>query len=160
VLHLRFTFQAVSIPCRLDALIAVTGRKSVHALAFSSLSRVAMKSRTMAKNAKPNRILITLPMIGYAEFNNKPLSASSRCLLMKDKAPIETKPAPKTKSPALVDSFSKSRGVFMFGSGQTLIGTGSCYPVKYWSGSPHIQGWLPAHSLVGSATTCSWPLEQ
>ena len=82
--------------------------------AFSLLGRVAMKSRAMAKNATPNRILIRLPMIGYAEFNNKPLSASSRCFLMKDKAPRETKPAPKARSPALVDSFSKSRGVFMF----------------------------------------------
>jgi hypothetical protein len=70
----------------------------------------------MAKNVKPNRILIRPPMIGYAEFNNKPLSASARCLLMKDKAPRETKPAPKTKSPAPVDSFSKCVGVFMFGS--------------------------------------------
>jgi hypothetical protein len=73
-----------------------------------------MKSRAIAKNAKPNRILIKLPMIGYAGFNNKPLSASCRCLLMKDKAPRETKPAPKTKSPALVDSFAKSGAVFMF----------------------------------------------
>jgi hypothetical protein len=81
-----------------------------------------MKSRAMAKNAKPSKILTKLPMIGYAVFNNKPLSASSRCLLTKDKAPRETKPAPKTKSPALVDSFSKSRGVFMFESGHTLIG--------------------------------------
>ena len=81
--------------------------------AFSSLSRVAMKSRAMATNEKPSKILTKLPMIGYAVFNNKPLSASSRCLLMKDKAPRETKPAPKIKSPALVDSFSKSRGVFI-----------------------------------------------
>jgi hypothetical protein len=44
---------------------------------FSSLSSVAMKSRAMAKNAKPNRILIRLPMIGYAEFNKKPLLAPS-----------------------------------------------------------------------------------
>jgi hypothetical protein len=109
-----------------------------------------MKSRAMAKNAKPNRIPIKLPMIGYAEFNNKPLSASSRCLLMKDKAPRETKPAPKTKSPALVDSFSKSRGVFMFESGHTLIAAGTCYPFRYWSGSPTFRGgcspifWLAA----------------
>jgi hypothetical protein len=74
---------------------------------FSSLSGVAIKSRAMAKNAKPNRILIRPPMIGYTEFNNKPLSASSRCLLMKEKAPRETKPVPRTKSPALVDSLSK-----------------------------------------------------
>src|SRR5271167_1896465 len=59
---------------------------------------------------------------------------------MKDKAPRETKPAPKTKSPALVDSFSKSRGVFMFESGLSLIGIGTCYPVKYWSRSPIFRG--------------------
>ena len=80
-----------------------------------------MNKRAMAKNAKPNRMLIRLPMIGYAEFNDQPLSASSRCLLMKEKAPRETKPAPKAKSPALVDSFSKCLGVFMLGSGNTLI---------------------------------------
>ena len=127
---------------------------------FSSLSRVAIKSRAMAKNAKPSKILTKLPMIGYAVFNNKPLSASSRCLLMKDKAPIETKPAPKTKSPALVDSFSKSRGVFMFESGHALIGAGPCYPVKYWSRSPIFRGGCSPIILVGSATTCSWPLEE
>jgi hypothetical protein len=82
-----------------------------------------MKRKAMAKNVKPNRILIKPPMIGYTEFNNNPLSASSRYLLMKDKAPRETKPAPKTKSPALVDIFSKCLGVFMFGSGNTLIGS-------------------------------------
>jgi hypothetical protein len=77
----------------------------------------------MARNVKPNRILIRPPTIGYAEFNSKPLSASSRCLLMKDMTPRETKPAAKAKSPALVDSFSKCLGFFMFGSGYTLIGS-------------------------------------
>ena len=101
-----------------------------------------MKNRAMAKNVKPNRVLIRLPMIGYAEFN-KPLSACSRCLLMKDNAPRETKPAPKTSSPALVDSFSKCLGVFTFGSGQTLIGTGNCYPVKRWSGNPTCRAGCP-----------------
>ena len=94
-----------------------------------------MKNRAMAKNVKPNRILIRLPMIGYAEFN-KPLSACSRCLLMKDNAPRKTKPAPKTNRPALVDSSLKCLGVFTFGSGHTLIWTGNCYPVRHWSRSP------------------------
>jgi hypothetical protein len=76
----------------------------------------------MAKNVRPNRILTRPPTIGYAEFNSKPLSESSSCLLMNDKAPRETKPVPKAKSPTLVDSFSKSLGFFMFGSGYSLIG--------------------------------------
>jgi hypothetical protein len=42
---------------------------------------------------------------------------------MKDKAPRETKPTPKAKSPTLVDSLPKCLGVFMFGSGYTLIGS-------------------------------------
>jgi hypothetical protein len=93
-----------------------------------------MKNRAMAKKVKPNRILIRLPTIGYTEFN-QPLSTWSRCLLMKDSTPRETKPAPKTNSPALVDSFSKCLGFFTFGSGHTLIGIGNCYPVRPWSGS-------------------------
>jgi hypothetical protein len=48
----------------------------------------------------------------------------------------------------------------MFESGHTLIGAGTCYPVKYWSPKPYIQARLRAHSLTGSATMCSWPLEE
>ena len=42
--------------------------------------------------------------------------------MMKDNAPRETKPVPKAKSPTLVDSLLKCLGVFMFGSGNSLIG--------------------------------------
>ena len=78
-------------------------------------------------------------------FNNKPLSASSRCLLMKDKAPRETKPAPKTKSPALVDSFSKSRGVFMFESGAYPDWGRPLLSGQIWEAKAYIQGRLLAH---------------
>jgi hypothetical protein len=57
-----------------------------------------MKSRAMAKNVKPNKILIRPPMIEYAEFNNKPLSASFRCLLMKDKARERQSQLPRLKA--------------------------------------------------------------
>jgi hypothetical protein len=104
--------------------------------ALSLSHRLAITSRAMPKNAQPNRMLIKLPTIGYAESNDKPLPASSRCLLMKDRPPRETKPVPRTKSPALVDSFSKCLGVFMAWKWKYLDCVGVCCPLNDWIGSP------------------------
>ena len=72
-----------------------------------------MNRMAMTKNAEPNRMLIRLPMIGYAALRNKLFSASSGRLLRKDRNPRETKPAPKAKSPAPVNSLSRCLRVFM-----------------------------------------------
>jgi hypothetical protein len=75
-------------------------------------------------------------------FNNKPLSASPRCLLMKDKAPRETKPAPRLKALHSLIVFRNLAGFSCLKAGHTLIGAGPCYQILE-SGRllAHFSGW-------------------